>query len=61
MPRKANDSDVECEVETAKLGADSGLAGFFEDAFFEFNVAKGAAVFVAGGWEGRRGIWLRLV
>lgn len=47
MAWEADDADVECEVFAAELGTDSDFAGEGEEFLFEFDVAKGLAVFVA--------------
>ena len=46
---QADDADVEGEVFAAELGADAGLARDVQDPGLPFEVAEGAAVFVAGG------------
>lgn len=49
MTRQADDAYIEREVFAAKLGTDAALASGLEHLGFEFDIAEGAAVFVAGG------------
>jgi hypothetical protein len=51
VTRQADDAHVEREVFPAKLRADAAGAGFFEHLRFEFDIAEGAAVLVAGGGQ----------
>lgn len=51
MTRQADDAYIERKVFPAKLGADSAFARGLKHLFFKFDIAKGAAVFVAGGGE----------
>ena len=51
MTRQADDAHVERKVFPAKLSTDAALARGLEHLFFKFDIAKGAAVFVACGGE----------
>ena len=51
VPWQADNAHVEREVFPAKLSADAASARFFEHLRFELDIAKGAAVFVAGGGQ----------
>lgn len=51
MTRQADDAHVECKVFAAKLGADAALAGGLKHLRFEFDIAEGAAMLVAGGGQ----------